>query len=184
MIGEIRDPETAEIAVRAANSGHLVLATLHSPIAAGAIESMLSLGVTPAFLASCLRGAVAQRLIRTLCPTCKIAFDLSDATIIFDEVRPWLEPGEGQKLYGPGKCDACRRTGYSGRTGVFEVLVLSRELRRRVADRRPTQEIHQQAVAEGLIQCRQTALLKVARGETTVEEVMRAIPPEHLGLED
>jgi general secretion pathway protein E len=183
MIGEIRDQETAEIAVRAANSGHLVLTTLHAPVAAGAVESLLSLNVTPSFLAGSLRGVIAQRLIRTLCPKCKIAFDLSDADIIFDEVRPLLEPGEGKVLHGPGKCDACRQSGYSGRTGVFEVLVLSRELRRRIAERRPSHEIHQQGVAEGLIQCRQTALLKVARGETSVEEVMRAVPPEHLGLE-
>jgi type II secretory ATPase GspE/PulE/Tfp pilus assembly ATPase PilB-like protein len=183
MIGEIRDAETAEIAVQAANSGHLVLTTLHSPTASGAIESMLSLGVTSSFLASSLRGIVAQRLVRTLCPTCKTVFDLNYAAMIFDEVRPWLKPGEGNVLHGPGKCDACRQTGYAGRTGVFEVLLFSRELRRLIAERRPTYEIHQQALAEGLIQCRQTALLKVAQGETSVEEVMRAIPPEHLGLE-
>jgi type II secretory ATPase GspE/PulE/Tfp pilus assembly ATPase PilB-like protein len=184
MVGEIRDPETAETAVRAANSGHLVLATLHAPVAAGAIQSMLNLGVHPHYLASSLRGVIAQRLVRTLCPQCKIAFDLSEAPHTFDEVQHWLEPGEGQVLYGPGRCDACRGTGYSGRTGVFEVLTVSREIRRQMAERRPTQEIHQQAVSEGLIPCRASALLAVAQGETSVEEVMRAIPPEHLGLEE
>src|SRR5262249_15280901 len=157
-------------------------ATLHAPVAAGAIQSMLNLGVHPHFLASSLRGVIAQRLVRTLCPHCKAAFDLGEAPHCFDEVKPWLQPEEGQVIYGPGRCDACRGTGCSGRTGVFEVLTVSREIRRQMTERRPTQEIHQQAVAEGMIPCRASALLAVARGETSVEEVMRAIPPEHLGL--
>jgi type II secretory ATPase GspE/PulE/Tfp pilus assembly ATPase PilB-like protein len=184
MIGEIRDPQTAEIAVRAANSGHLVLATMHAPLAVGAVQSMLNLNVSPAFLASSLHGVVAQRLLRTLCPACKTAFDLSGVTTLFDEVRQWLAPGEGDVIHGPGKCDACCQSGYQGRTGVFELLVVNREIRRRIAEQRPVHELQEQAVARGLIQCRQTALLKVARGETSIEEVMRAIPAEHLGLED
>lgn len=183
MIGEVRDAETAEIAVRAANSGHLVFATLHAPIAVGAIQSMHDLGVHPSFLASSLRGVIAQRLVRTLCPKCKVKFDMSGNEYIFDEVRPWLESSEGKDLHGPGKCDACRSTGYAGRTGVFEILALGRELRHRVSERRPVMELQQQAIAEGLIQYRQTALLKVARGQTSIEEVMRVIPSEHLGLE-
>lgn len=183
MIGEVRDPETAEIAVRAANSGHLVLATLHAPIAVAAIQSMHDLGVHPSFLASSLRGVIAQRLVRTLCPSCKVKFDISEAPHIFDDVRPWLEPGQGRELAGPGKCQSCRHTGYAGRTGVFEILSLGRELRHRVAERRPLMELQQQAIADGLIQYRQTALLKVAQNHTSVEEVMRVIPSEHLGLE-
>jgi type II secretory ATPase GspE/PulE/Tfp pilus assembly ATPase PilB-like protein len=183
MIGEVRDAETAEIAVRAANSGHLVLATLHAPIATGAIHSMLDLGVHPSFLAGSLRGVIAQRLVRTLCPQCAVQFDVSEIPHIFQEVQQWLEPGQGQRLLGPGKCDACQGTGYAGRTGVFEILPLSRQLRQLVAERRPVMELQQQAIADGMIQYRQTALLKVAQGQTSVEEVMRVIPPEHLGLE-
>ena len=122
MIGEIRDPVTAETAVRAANSGHLVLATLHAPIAAGAVQSMLSLGVHPHFLSSSLLGVIAQRLVRTLCPHCKVAFDLVESPQTFDEVRPLLGPGEGHSLYGATGCHECHQTGYAGRTGVFEVL--------------------------------------------------------------
>jgi type II secretory ATPase GspE/PulE/Tfp pilus assembly ATPase PilB-like protein len=184
MIGEIRDPVTAETAVRAANTGHLVLATLHAPIAAGAIQSMLSLGVHPHFLSSSLLGALAQRLVRTLCPECKLAFDLDGAPQTFEEVKQWLEPGQGQVLYGARGCAACHQTGYAGRSGVFEVLPVSREVRKLVAQRESTQVLHQKAVAEGLLEFRHSALLKVARGETTVEEVLRVVPTEYLGLED
>jgi type II secretory ATPase GspE/PulE/Tfp pilus assembly ATPase PilB-like protein len=184
MVGEIRDPITAETAVRAANSGHLVLATLHAPVAAGAIQSMLSLGVHPHFLSSSLRGVIAQRLIRTLCPACKMTLDLSEAPHTFDEVRQWLEPGQGRQLYAPNGCAECHRSGYAGRTGVFEVLTVKRELRKVIYEGQTTQAIRQKAIADGMIEFKQSALLKVARGETTAEEVLRAVPTEYLGLDD
>ena len=185
MVGEIRDHMTAETAVRAANSGHLVLATLHAPIASAAVQSMLSLGVHPHFLSSSLIGIIAQRLVRTLCPACKVSFDVFDsAPHIFDEVRPWLERGQGEYLYVAKGCKECYQSGYSGRTGVFEVLKVSREVRRLVAEGRPTREIRQQAAEEGLLELRRSALLRVAQGLTSAEEVLRAIPAEYLGIED
>jgi type II secretory ATPase GspE/PulE/Tfp pilus assembly ATPase PilB-like protein len=184
MIGEIRDPVTAETAVRAANSGHLVLSTLHAPVAAGAIQSMLGLGVHPHFLSSSLLGVLAQRLVRTLCPHCKMAFDLSDSPQTFEEVRQWLEPDEGKTFYGPKGCDNCRMQGYAGRTGVFEVLAVSRNIRKAILAKQPTQVIRTKAIEEGMIEFRQSALLKVARGETSIEEVFRAVPAEYLGLDD
>jgi type II secretory ATPase GspE/PulE/Tfp pilus assembly ATPase PilB-like protein len=184
MVGEIRDTVTAETAVRAANSGHLVLATLHAPTAAGAVQSLLNLGVHPHFLASSLRGVVAQRLVRTLCADCKISFDMSLAPHTFEEVRPWLRPGEGDVLYAARGCSRCGQTGYSARTGVFEVMSISPELRRLIFARQPTQVLHQRAMAEGMVEIRQAALLTVARGETTSEEVLRVIPPEYLGIEN
>jgi type II secretory ATPase GspE/PulE/Tfp pilus assembly ATPase PilB-like protein len=184
MVGEIRDPITAETAVRAANSGHLVLATLHAPVAAGAIQSMLSLGVHPHFLSSSLRGVMAQRLIRTLCPACKKTFDLTEAPHTFEEVRQWLEPGQGRLLYVPNGCAECHMTGYAGRTGVFEVLAVNRELRKLIYERQTTQVIRQKAIDDGMIEFKQSAMLKVARGETTAEEVLRAVPTEYLGLDD
>lgn len=184
MVGEIRDPITAETAVRAANSGHLVLATLHAPIAAGAIQTMLSLGVHPHFFASSLRGAIAQRLVRTLCPRCKISFDMSDAPHTFDEVRPWLEPGEGRMIYGPKGCHDCHGMGYAGRTGVFEVLPVTHGIRRLMVEKQSTSAIRQKAIEEGMIEFRHSALLKVARGETSIEEVYRVVPSEYLGVED
>jgi type II secretory ATPase GspE/PulE/Tfp pilus assembly ATPase PilB-like protein len=180
MIGEVRDPETAEIAVRAANSGHLVLATLHAPVAAGVIPSMLNLGVHPHFLASSLLGAIAQRLVRTLCPHCKLDFDLTDSPHTFDDVKRFLEPGEGYRLYGPRGCPECRQLGFAGRTGVFEMLVVTPAIRELIMEKQSLQMIRQKAGAEGLIEFRQSAMLKVARGETCVEEVFRAIPAEYL----
>ena len=173
MIGEVRDPTTAETAVRAANSGHLVLATLHAPIAAGAVQSMLSLGVHPHFLSSGLLGVIAQRLVRTLCAKCKTSYALGDSPHSFEEIRPWLEPGEGQGIFGAPGCDACLHSGYAGRTGVFEIMRVNRELRRMIAEGRPTSEIRHQAVEDGMLELRRSALLKIARGVTSPEEVLR-----------
>jgi general secretion pathway protein E len=184
LIGEIRDAITAEIAIRAANSGHLVLASVHAPSASGAVQSLLGLGANAHFVSSSLQGVIAQRLVRTLCARCKVAFELDDAPRTFDEVRDWLEPGEGHGLHGARGCRDCLHTGYSGRTGVFEVLRFTRELRPLIAERRPTGELRQQAVQAGLLDLRRAALLKIARGQTSVEEVLRAIPPEDLGIDE
>jgi type II secretory ATPase GspE/PulE/Tfp pilus assembly ATPase PilB-like protein len=181
MIGEIRDPVTAQTAVRAANSGHLVLATLHAPMSDGAVQSMLSLGVPPHFLGVCLRGVVAQRLVRTLCPQCKAQVNLSFHATLLEELRPWLEPSDGRVLFTASGCPACHRTGYAGRTGVFEVLSVGPTVRPLILDHQPTQVIRQQAVAEGMLDFRQAALLKVAQGQTTVAELIRVIPTEYLG---
>lgn len=180
MVGEIRDPVTAETAVRAANSGHLVLATLHAPIAAGAVDSMLSLEVHPHFLASCLLGVLTQRLVRTLCEHCKTSFDLSESPHTFDDVKPWLQPGQGEQLFSAPGCQQCSQGGYAGRTGVFEVLKTTKEIRRLIADRRTVREIRDKAVEQGMLDMRRSALLKVADGITSAEEVVRVIPTEHL----
>ena len=180
MVGEIRDPVTAETAVRAANSGHLVLATLHAPTAAGAVDSMLSLEVHPHFLASCLLGALTQRLARTLCEHCKTSYDLSESPQTFDDVRPWLQPGQGERIYSAPGCPHCNQEGYTGRTGVFEVLRATKETRRLIANRRTVREIRDKAVEQGMLDMRRSALLKVAEGITSTEEVIRVIPTEHL----
>jgi len=183
MIGEVRDPETAETAIRAANSGVLVFATLHAPSAPAAVQSMRSLGGHPYFLASSLRGVVAQRLVRTLCPDCRTSFDLSDAPHTFDEVRPMLRPGEGNKLFAASGCPACGMSGYAGRTGLFEIMPVVSSLRELIAEGRPAREIREKAVAQGMLEFRQAALLKVARGQTSTEEVFRVIPTENLLLD-
>jgi type II secretory ATPase GspE/PulE/Tfp pilus assembly ATPase PilB-like protein len=183
MIGEIRDAETAAIAVRAANSGHLVLATLHAPIAAAAVQSMLSFGIHSHQLASSLLGCISQRLMRTLDPATKVAYDLGTAPAVFDEVKQWLLPGEGEKLHGPRPDGQGGLLGYSGRTGVFEVMPISQTIRGLIMQQQPTPILRRQAMQEGLIEMRQAALLKVARGETSIEEVFRAIPAEYLNVE-
>ncbi|MGN6367013.1 MAG: GspE/PulE family protein [Phycisphaerae bacterium] len=184
MIGEIRDPETADIAIRAANSGHLVLATIHASAAAGAIQSMRALGIHSHFLATALRCIVAQRLVRTLCPNCKTAFDIADAPHTFDDIAHLLAPGEGKFLYTAPGCQHCHNTGYAARTGVFELMPISRTIRNLISENRPTREIRLRAVEEKMLEFRHAALLKVAHGITSTEEVFRAIPTEHLLAEE
>jgi len=184
MVGEIRDEETAVASVRAANSGHLVLSTLHAPVSSAAAQSMLALGAPPYFLSSCLLGIVAQRLVRTLCLDCRQRFDLDESPATFDEIQDLLEPGEGRAIYGPGSCEACQRTGYAGRTGLFEILTLNRDIRRLIANHSTAEEIGEAAIKNGMIPFRRGALLKVAKGMTSTEEVLRTVPAEFLGIED
>jgi len=184
MIGEIRDPMTAETAVRAANSGHLVLATLHAPIAAAAIDSMLALDVHPHFLGTSLLGIVTQRLLRKLCPKCRVCWDISEAPHTFDDVRSWLAPGQGQAIYSARGCDPCYREGYAGQTGVFEVLHVTKDIRQLINERATARRIRDKAVEQGMLDIRRAALLKVADGTTSVEELVRAVPAEHLEPDD
>jgi len=184
MVGEIRDPVTAETAVRAANSGHLVLATLHAPVAAAAVQSMHSLGVNPHFLGACLRGVIAMRLLRTLCPECKKEIDFSPFPNMFEDIQPHLRPGEGQTLFAARGCPACHMSGFAGRTGVFEFLHVTEPIRKLIFSRQPTQLINQKATEEGMLDLHRAALLKVAQGETCAEEVLRVIPGQYLGVED
>lgn len=183
MIGEIRDPETASTAVRAANSGHLVFATLHAPIAAAAIQSLLALGVLPHFLATSLLGVVSQRLVRALCPSCRLPIDLEGVPEVFGDARGLLDSGESAVMFAPKGCEQCHRQGYTSREGVFEVMVMSPQLRRMLAADASARDLHHQAVAEGMIELRQSALLHVARGVTSIEEIFRSVPTEYLGLE-
>jgi type II secretory ATPase GspE/PulE/Tfp pilus assembly ATPase PilB-like protein len=180
MIGEIRDDETAKIAVRAANSGILVLATLHAPDAASAVQSMRAFGVPNHFLAASLRGVVSQRLVRTLDMESRVAFDLTDAPHTFDDVRHLLGPDEGKALYAHVPTEKNHMTGYSGRTGVFEVMPSTKTLRTLIADGSPVEAIRQQARADGMLPFRHAALLNVARGITSAEELFRVIPTEQL----
>ncbi len=183
MIGEIRDSETAQIAVHAANSGHLVLATVHAASSPSAIQSMTALGVHPHFLATCLRGVVSQRLVRTLCPKCKTSFDLPDVDT-FSDVKHLLAPGEGDKLYASQGCPECFGTGYAGRTAIFEVMPVTRSIKHLISEGAPTSALRQKALQEGMAEFRQAALLKVARGQTSTEEVFRVIPADSLLLEE
>jgi type II secretory ATPase GspE/PulE/Tfp pilus assembly ATPase PilB-like protein len=184
MVGEIRDPVTAETAVLAANSGLLVFATVHAPTAAGAVDSILALGVNSYFLSSSLLGALSQRLVRRLCDDCKIGYDLSAAPHTFDDVRKWLEPGQGEKIYSAHGCQECHYEGFVGRIGVAEVLRIDKEIRKLVFDRAPAQRIRQKAIQQGMLDLRRSALLKVAQGITSTEEVVRTIPAEYLLPED
>ena len=176
LIGEIRDRLTAEIAVRAANSGQLVFSSLHAPTAAGTVDTLLALGVHPHFLSTCLLGVVNQRLVHKLCENCKVASEMADASHTFEDVQRWLEPGQGECIYSAPGCEQCYQQGYTQRTGVFEVLHVTREIRQLILQERPPREIHDKAVEQGMIDLARSALLKVAEGVTSREEVMRVIP--------
>jgi len=184
MIGEIRDEETASTAVRAANSGHLVLATLHAPTAAGAVHSMLALGAHPYFLSSCLLGVVAQRLVRTLCPNCRVEYDISESPQTFQDIEELLDEGEGKAIFGPGGCEECYHAGYVGRTGLFELMNVNQEIRRLISASATSETIQEAATRAGMVIFRCGALVSVARGVTSTEEILRDVPAEQLGLED
>lgn len=174
LLGEIRDPETAEIAVSAALTGHLVLSTLHTNDAAGAISRLINLGVAPFLVASALLGTVAQRLIRTSCPVCKKAYQPSD-----EELR-CLFGGESYKdknieLYRAAGCNNCYNSGYHGRRGIFEVLPISPAIRAMVVDGSSDDEIKEQAAREGMKTLHKSAVNEVLAGVTTLEEIMRVV---------
>jgi type II secretory ATPase GspE/PulE/Tfp pilus assembly ATPase PilB-like protein len=178
MVGEIRDQKTAQVAVRAANSGILVLATLHAQSTAGAIQSMRAFDIPDHFIAGGLRGVVAQRLVRTLDPQTRREMDLG--TEAFEDIKDLLGPDEGKTLYAPVPAESNHMSGYIGRSGVFEIMEVTPSLRTLIASNARPAELRQQAIKDGMLEFRKAALLKVARGQTSTEEVFRTIPGEEL----
>lgn len=178
MIGEIRDPETAEMAVQAALTGHLVISTVHTNDAPSAISRMLELGIPAYLLRATVVGIMAQRLVRTLCPHCKTstAMDSGDWQEL---TRPW-KAAQPREVFQAEGCLQCRNTGYFGRQGIYEILPLSREIMKRVTNDFDLQEVRQQGMREGMRTLRLSGAQKVAAGLTTVSEVLRVTPsPEH-----
>jgi general secretion pathway protein E len=170
MVGEIRDPETAEIAVHAALTGHMVLSTLHTNDAPAAAIRMVDLGVPSYLLSSCLVGVLAQRLVRKLCPECRKAVDLTEA----DTKRLGLRPDlAGRRIYDPGGCDKCLQTGYRGRTGVFELMNVGEELASQVARSDDARQLRQSARQLGMRTLMEDAARKVIQGATSREEAFR-----------
>jgi type IV pilus assembly protein PilB len=173
LIGEIRDPETAEIAISAALTGHLVLSTLHTNDATGAVSRLINLGVAPFLVASALLGSVAQRLVRTTCPDCRQPYKPSadELNHLFGRQLPDKEI----QLYRGTGCQACRKTGYRGRKGVFEILPMSQQVRRMITEGKSDGLIKQQAMSEGMRTLTRAAIDDVLAGNTTLEELMRAV---------
>lgn len=171
MIGEIRDHETALIATEASLTGHLVLATLHTNDAASAIARLTEMQIPGYLISSSLECVVAQRLARQLCPRCKEAVSLTPSTITQEE-RDFLGVSEAVISKAVG-CSRCFKTGYSGRIGLFEVLPVSREIRRLILERATAEEIRDAAVKDGMIDLREDGRQKVLQGLTTIEEVQR-----------
>ncbi len=180
MIGEIRDDVTARTAVRAANSGHLVLATLHAPVAVAAAQSMIAYGVNRTFLASSLLGVISQRLLRGLCTRCRIPIDVSDVPGVFDDIKMWLDAADELRIYAPGGCEACLEAGYDRRFCLAEVLVMDDELREMIMHGRSSMEMHKRAVEKGMMDFGKSALLQIANGVTTTEEMFRVVPNDYL----
>jgi type IV pilus assembly protein PilB len=170
LIGEIRDFETAEIAISAALTGHLVFSTLHTNDAAGAVSRLVSIGIAPFLVASSLLGAVAQRLVRTLCAKCKEPCALGE-----DERKLLGEPAMKGRLYRGKGCNNCFGSGYQGRKSVYEILPVSQTIKRMIVDGRSDAVIKEQAVAEGMRTLRTSALDQVRNGTTTIDEIMRVV---------
>jgi general secretion pathway protein E len=178
MVGEIRDLETAEMAIQSALTGHLVLSTLHTNDAPAAITRLLDLGVPPYMISATVLGIMAQRLVRTLCPHCKRPQDMTDIdNELWDHlVAPWKSNRPAQLYSGEG-CLECRMTGFSGRIGIYELLLMTPELRKLITDKTDVAALREQASREGMKPLRISGALKVAAGMTTLEEVVKVAPP-------
>ena len=183
MVGEVRDAATAEAVVRAANSGQLVLATVHAPIAVKAVNTILGLGAPLQSLCNSLAGMLGQRLVRRLNPNTRIPLDLSYAPRTFEEVKPWLADGEGETVFAAAP-DQEGEPAYIGRTGVFEVIGVNTEIRDMILNMQPAIEIIRKALEFDMLDFRRAAMLHVAKGETTFDEMHRILPsPEDLQSE-
>ena len=178
MIGEIRDLETAEVAIQAALTGHLVLSTLHTNDAPAAVTRMLDLGMPPYLLSATVIGIMAQRLVRVLCPACKKASPATaEDEALWDRlVAPWKANRPAQ-FHQPVGCLDCRMTGYRGRVGVYEILMLSPDMKQAISDKADVAKIRDLAYREGMKPLRISGAMKVAAGLTTLAEVFKVAPP-------
>jgi len=175
MVGEIRDLATAEMAIQAALTGHLVFSTLHTNDAASAITRLADLGVPPYLISATVIGVLAQRLARTLCPACKQP-DESDACDVLAEVaKPWRLSG-GVRMYKPVGCLECRHTGYRGRVGLYELMTLTPDAREHVHPKFDVSALRLQALKDGMRPLRLAGTMKIAEGLTTIDEVLRSTP--------
>jgi general secretion pathway protein E len=175
MVGEIRDLATAEMAIQAALTGHLVFSTLHTNDAVGAITRLADLGVPGYLISATVIGVLAQRLARTLCSACKARDEATDREAVDALVKPWRLSG-GMRAYKPVGCLECRNTGYRGRAGLYELLVVDDAARAAIHPALDAERLRRAAVAGGMRPLRLAGAMKVAEGATTVEEVLRSTP--------
>jgi len=175
MVGEIRDLPTAEMAIQAALTGHLVFSTLHTNDSASAIMRLADLGVPTYLIAATVVGVLAQRLARTLCPACKAPDEAMTREALDELARPWRLSGQ-VRPYKPVGCLECRKTGYRGRVGLYELMLVTEDARRRIHPELNVAELRKTGVKEGMRPLRLAGTMKVAEGLTTMEEVMRCTP--------
>ncbi|MFH0826615.1 MAG: GspE/PulE family protein [Candidatus Omnitrophota bacterium] len=178
MVGEVRDFETAEIAIRSALTGHLVFSTLHTNDAAGAVTRLLDMSIESFLVSSSLECLIAQRLVRLLCPKCKVPAAADKE--FMDQFKDVPFKPQEIKLYEAKGCQECRFTGYRGRTGIYEILTITESIRTLILARASSQQIKQKAISEGMRTLRQDGLRKVLEGLTTVSEVLRVAQAEEL----
>jgi general secretion pathway protein E len=179
MVGEIRDLETAEMAVQSALTGHLVLSTLHTNDAPSAVTRLLELGIAPYLLNATLNGIMAQRLVRTLCPHCKQRVEMQreeDHAAWEALVAPWKSKRPA-RLYKPVGCLECRMTGFVGRVGIYETLLFTNPIKKLVNEKADLATLREQAFKDGMKALRISGAMKVGAGLTTVEEVLKVAPP-------
>ena len=178
MVGEIRDLETAEVTIQAALTGHLVLSTLHTNDAPAAVTRILDLGVPPYLISATVLGVMAQRLVRTLCPACKKANPATaEDEAMWDRlVAPW-KANRPTSFYQPVGCLECRMTGYRGRVGLYEILMLSRDMKQLITENGELAKIRDLAYREGMKPLRISGAMKIAAGVTTLAEVFNVAPP-------
>lgn len=184
FVGEIRDSETAGIAVNAALTGHLVLSTLHTNDAATALPRLIDMKVEPFLVASTVNIIIAQRLIRKICDMCKMSYDLDRAELVKNLPQPVLTKHFGNnevvRLFRGKGCKICHTTGYSGRLGLFEVLEVNKDIKALIAAKKDSDVIQQKAIMDGMTTMLDDGLNKVAKGLTTIEEVLRVTKVENL----
>ncbi len=181
MVGEIRDKETAEIAVHAALTGHLLFSTLHTNNSVGAMPRMIDMGIEPFLLTASVNLIMAQRLVRKICPDCKQEIPLTKA--VEEEIRKSLEnvPEEyfegldrkNLKVFKGAGCEKCGHTGYNGRSGIYEVLPVTPDIQDLVLSKSSTRRLYEEAAKLGMITMKQDGVIKILRGETTMEEIIR-----------
>jgi len=171
MVGEVRDLETAQTSIQCSLTGHLVLSTLHTNDAPGTITRLIDMGVEPFLITSTLEAILAQRLIRTICPRCKTIYKPSE--FILNEVGLTLDDIEGKELYYGKGCQECNDTGYLGRSGIFELMLITDPIRELIMKRSPTVMLRQKAREQGMRTMRDDGILKMLDGITSVEEVAR-----------
>ncbi len=171
MVGETRDLETAQIAIQASLTGHLVFTTLHTNDAPGAITRLIDMGVEPFLISSTLEAVLGQRLLRSICRHCRTTYKPSEALLAELGISR-RDIGEKQFYYGKG-CDACNNTGYKGRKGIYELLKISDPIRELINERAPTVTLKQKAIELGMMTLRQDGLRSIFAGDTTIEEVLR-----------
>jgi type IV pilus assembly protein PilB len=174
LIGEIRDHETAQIAVEAALTGHLVLSTLHTNDAPSAVTRLVEMGIEPFLVGSAVDAVLAQRLCRALCDRCRQPYQPEPRELL--EIGfPWQEGEPVPTLYRPDGCTACAGTGYRGRMALHEVMTVTEEIERLAVARASTDEINRAARGQGMATLREDGWLKVAQGRTSIEEVLRVV---------